>query len=101
MRANRFVKICPICHKAFTNKDNQKIAATCSLSCGMLFARHDKYARERLVELAAERKRPPRTDCRMYLESGDCSALTALWCVYEDCKFYKSRGENNGEEEAG
>lgn len=91
------VKICPICHKAFTIKDGrQKIRYTCSLACATLFNRHDRYARQRLVEQAAQLKRPPRTSCKMHTDAGSCSGLNALWCKYEECKFYKPKEVDNG-----
>lgn len=93
---DKVVKICPICHKAFTNRDGCKINPTCSVQCGTLFAQHDRHARERLVEIAAELRRQPRTDCRAYMAGGKCSALNALWCRYENCKFYKKREDDNG-----
>ena len=95
MRENKPVKICPICHKAYTNRDGARISPTCSLRCGVLFAQHDKHSQRRLNELAAERKRPPRTDCISYVEGGLCCGLTALWCVYEDCKFFKPREDDD------
>lgn len=92
MRENRPVKICPICHKAFTIKEGQQtIGITCSVRCGTLWVQHDRHSRQRLVDLAAELKRPPRTDCRCYMEGGWCSGLNSLWCKYEECKFYKPR----------
>ena len=96
MRDNKPVKICPVCHKVFTNKDNRPITATCSARCGTIFVQHDKHSRARLVELAAERKREPRKDCCSYMEGGWCSGLNALWCKYEDCSFYKPREDDDG-----
>ena len=99
MREGKLVKICPVCHKAFTKIDNSRIGTTCSVNCGVLFAQHDKYGQRRLMELAQELKRKPKTDCCSYMK-GECRALTALWCVYEECKFYKPRRKTDGEEEA-
>ena len=96
MRESKLVKICPVCHKAFTRIDNSRIGITCSVNCGVLFAQHDKYGQRRLLEMAQELKREPKTDCCCYA-NGDCTALTALWCVYEDCAFYKKRGDTDDE----
>ena len=73
MRDNRPVRICPICHKAYTNRDGARINPTCSIKCGVLFAQHDKHAQRRLNELAEELKREPRTDCRSHEDGGWCS----------------------------
>ena len=97
MRENKLVRICPVCHKAFTNKEGQtNVNSTCSVACGLLFARCDKYARAHMIDQAEECKREPRTDCRMYMKSGSCSGLNALWCRFEDCKFYKPLEDHNG-----
>ncbi len=41
-------------------------------------------------------ERQPRTDCFGYFYKGnhfECCALNKLYCMYEDCKFYKHRSE--------
>lgn len=45
-------------------------------------------------------EREAKTDCFAYRKKGEaeaCSALNALYCKHEDCKFYKKRKAKENE----
>lgn len=87
------IRICPVCHKAFTNKKNRSIRTTCSNSCGVTFGKSNPKIQKALLQKVESMKRKPRTDCKMYVpQRNTCSGLTGLWCAYEECSFYKPIG---------
>ena len=84
------IQCCPVCHKAFISKSKR---ATCSEACADVFSVYKHKQRAQLVKAAEDCKRPPLSDCRMYHDSNPptCTGLTALWCEWEECKFYKPK----------
>lgn len=84
------IKVCPICHKAFIQEGKR---ATCSTACADRFSVYSYRQRAQLVAKAEELKRPPLTDCKCYMDGvhPTCTGLTALWCEWEECKFYKPK----------
>lgn len=88
------IRICPICHKVFTNKPHREITTTCSTACGAVFGKLCPQTQKLLLQRAESKKRKPRIDCDMYDPDEDnCTGLTGLWCAYEKCKFYVPKGD--------
>lgn len=84
------IRACAICGKAFMAEGKR---ATCSAPCADLFSSYKHKQRAELVQRAEAGKRPPLTDCKMYIERPNptCIGLTGLWCEWEECKFYKPK----------
>lgn len=83
------IKPCPICHRPF--EPGKVRRTTCSEACADIFSTYGYKQRAELVEAAEACRKPPLTDCKIYHDNGHptCSGLTALWCEWEECKFYR------------
>lgn len=83
--------ICAECGKAFYGERSR--GTCCSVKCSQRYIERGREERLELLHLAeTKEKREPRVDCRMYNpNTHSCNALTATWCEWEDCVFYKRK----------
>ena len=88
------ITACLICGKAF--EVSSRRYTCCSYKCSQAYHATSPSRKEMLRQIAATKKRPPRTDCKIYdPDRRDCHGLTGLWCEWENCKFYKPKEGNN------
>lgn len=85
---------CPVCHEVFAPRGSE---ATCSRACATIYHHKSPGKRKMMREYAESKRREPLEDCRAYDPvTRDCNALTGLWCEWEQCKFYRPKGEGQG-----
>ena len=93
--AERQVKRCANCGKAFSTRDGR--ARCCSRLCDEGLRRMTASDLARAVRVADVRFEPL-TDCEAYdKRSENCVGLDGLYCTVEKCKFYRKRGERGNE----